>query len=41
MAQLLLEPDFDRAHTSAVGKFMGLSSLGKYDDNIIKKMKKK
>lgn len=39
MAQLLLEPDFDRAHTSAVGKFMGLSSLGKYDDNIMKIIK--
>lgn len=39
MAQLLLEPDFDIAHTSAVGKFMGLSSLGKYDDNIMKIIK--
>ena len=35
MAQLILDPDFDRAHTSAVGKFMGLSSLGKYDDKIM------
>lgn len=40
MAQLLLEPDFDRAHTSAVGKFMGLSSLGKYNENIMKIIKK-
>lgn len=39
MAQLLLDPDFDRAHTSAVGKFMGLSSLGSYDDNIMKIIK--
>jgi len=38
MAQLILEPDFDKAHTSAVGKLMGLSSCGKYDikiENII------
>lgn len=35
MAQLIIDPDFDRAHTSAVGKFMGLSSLGKYDDKIM------
>lgn len=34
MAQLLLEPDFDKAHTSAVGKFMGLSSCGRYDKMI-------
>ena len=27
MTQLVLEPDFNIAHTSAVGKFMGLSSL--------------
>lgn len=39
MAQLVLEPDFDRAHTSAVGKFMGLSSLGKYDEKVMKKIK--
>ena len=35
MTQLVLEPDFNIAHTSAVGKFMGLSSLGKYDDKIM------
>lgn len=35
MAQLLLDPDFDRAHTSAVGKLMGLSSLGTYDYKIM------
>ena len=40
MAQLLLDPDFDRAHTSAVGKLMGLSSLGKYDNNIMNIIKK-
>lgn len=39
MAQLVLEPDFDRAHTSAVGKFMGLSSLGKFDENVMKTIK--
>ena len=39
MSQLVLEPDFDRAHTSAVGKFMGLSSLGKYDENVMKTIK--
>lgn len=44
MAQMLLEPDFDKAHTSAVGKLMGLSSLGKYnkdiEKNILKNIKK-
>ena len=39
MAQLLLEPDFDKAHTSAVGKFMGLSSCGKYNVEIEKTIK--
>lgn len=36
ISQLLLEPDFNIAHTSAVGKLMGLSSLGNFDDNILK-----
>ena len=39
MAQLVLDPDFDRAHTSAVGKFMGLSSLGHYDKKVMKAIK--
>lgn len=30
MAQLIINPDFDEAHTSGVGKLMGLSSIGKY-----------
>ena len=30
MAQLIIDPDFSRAHTSGVGKMMGLSSFGTY-----------
>lgn len=30
VAQLIINPDFDEAHTSGVGKLMGLSSLGNY-----------
>lgn len=30
IAQIIIEPDFDIAHTSGVGKLMGLSSLGEY-----------
>lgn len=36
MAQLIIDPDFDRAHTSGVGKMMGLSSFGKYNKELEK-----
>lgn len=34
IAQMLIEPKGSKAHTSGVGKLMGLSALGKYDKNI-------
>ena len=40
IAQLVIEPDFDKAHTSGVGKLMGLSSIGKYSVEFEKLIKK-
>lgn len=40
IAQMVIDPDFDNAHTSGVGKLMGLSSLGTYTkefESLIKK----
>lgn len=39
IAQLVIDPDFDRAHTSGVGKLMGLSSCGEYSKDIEKIIK--
>lgn len=36
IAQMLIEPYGPKAHTSGVGKLMGLSSYGKYDKDIEK-----
>ena len=36
IAQMLIDPKGSQAHTSGVGKLMGLSSYGKYNSKIIK-----
>lgn len=36
VAQMLIEPKGSKAHTSGVGKLMGLSSYGNYNSEIIK-----
>lgn len=38
VAQMIIEPKGSKAHTSGVGKLMGLSSYGKYDKKIEKKI---
>lgn len=40
VAQMLIEPKGSKAHTSGVGKLMGLSALGKYDKQIENKIEK-
>lgn len=39
IAQMIIEPKSSKAHTSGVGKLMGLSSYGKYDKKIEKLIK--
>ena len=36
IAQMIIEPKGSKAHTSGVGKLMGLSAMGKYDKKIEK-----
>jgi carbamoyltransferase len=33
-AQMVIHPDFETAHNTGVGKLMGLSSMGRYDQEI-------
>lgn len=34
IAQMIIHPDFETAHNTGVGKLMGLSSMGRYDQKI-------
>lgn len=39
IAQMIIEPKGSKAHTSGVGKLMGLSSYGKYNEKIMQLIK--